>query len=231
MAKKSLEERLDSLEERNKELEHEIERLHAVNEIQNLMSKYEYWLTAGLGTEIAKKFAKKTPGVTAEIWDWGVYDGEGAVSLYGVGHTRAPGDRIGGLTFHTLTTPVIEVARDGKTAKGIWMSPGVETHTIEGKLKPYWSWCKYGIDFVKEDGEWKFWHTHVYAVFRSPYDKSWVEVPDVYGVDFHGMWAKRLGRKPDRPTTRHPIYSTTGKTELVPVPPEPYETWDGKSMV
>lgn len=32
---------------------------------------------------------------------------------------------IGILPVHSLTTPVIEVAADGKTARGVWISPGL----------------------------------------------------------------------------------------------------------
>jgi hypothetical protein len=48
---------------------------------------------------------------------------------------------------HCLTSPVIQVAKDGKTAKAIWFSPGVEGNQ--------WAYGKYAIDFVKEDGQWK----------------------------------------------------------------------------
>ena len=47
-----------SIEKRIVRLEHEIERLHAVNEIQNLMSRYEYLHTAGLDEEKLELWAK-----------------------------------------------------------------------------------------------------------------------------------------------------------------------------
>ncbi|MBP2642563.1 MAG: hypothetical protein H6Q67_450 [Firmicutes bacterium] len=37
---------------------------------------------------------------------------------------------VGTLTMHTLTITVIEVAGNGKTAKGVWMSPGQMTEMI-----------------------------------------------------------------------------------------------------
>jgi hypothetical protein len=65
--------------------------------------------------------------------------------------------------MHTNLTPVIEVAGDGKTAKGIWYSIGLSvTPNFEanGKttIRSNWQPEKYAVDFVKEDGEWKIWH-------------------------------------------------------------------------
>jgi hypothetical protein len=65
--------------------------------------------------------------------------------------------------MHTQETPVIEVAGDGKTAKGLWYSIGL---SIRGQVDSSgktsvgsgWMWEKYGVDFIKEDGKWKIWH-------------------------------------------------------------------------
>ena len=61
--------------------------------------------------------------------------------------------------MHTQETPVIEVAGDGKTAKGIWYSigQGVRPKGLDGKSTE-WMWEKYAVDFIKEDGQWKIWH-------------------------------------------------------------------------
>jgi len=66
---------------------------------------------------------------------------------------------IGSMIMHTLTTPIIEVAGDGRTAKGMWYSPGQVTEIgSDGKPIAMWMWEKYGVDFVKEGGKWKLWH-------------------------------------------------------------------------
>ena len=66
-----------------KSLEERIQRLEDIHEIQNLMSRYEYLHTARLQEELAELFATKTPGVRAEIANWGVYEGsEGVRRLY-----------------------------------------------------------------------------------------------------------------------------------------------------
>jgi len=67
--------------------------------------------------------------------------------------------------MHTQETPVIEVAGDGKTAKGIWYSIGLAvngTVTASGptSVSTGWMWEKYAVDFAYEDGKWKIWHLY-----------------------------------------------------------------------
>ena len=65
-------------------------------------------------------------------------------------------------SMHTSTTSVIEVAGDGKTAKGVWYSPGyaLMTRVSDGKAQAGGMIFneKYAGDFVLEDGRWKIWH-------------------------------------------------------------------------
>jgi hypothetical protein len=191
------------------------------DEIENLMSRYQYLHWAGQYDEMADLFAKKTPGVKAEIADWGVYKGtEGIKKLYQGLFKYIDGDRTGHMFLHTLTTPLIQVAGDGKTAKGVWFSPGAETLHDGENLQAYWSWWKYGADFTREDGKWMLWHLHIYGIFRTPYEKGWIEPSVPY---FKTLPAEL---KADGPTTHHWIYRPDVKTENVPVPPEPYETWN-----
>jgi hypothetical protein len=69
----------------------------------------------------------------------------------------------GEYVMHTQETPVIEVAGDGKTAKGIWYSIGLAVRGsvgTDGKttIGTGWMWEKYAADFAYENGEWKIWH-------------------------------------------------------------------------
>jgi hypothetical protein len=230
-------------------LQAQVQRLLDIHEIQNLMGRYEYLHMAGRGAESASLFALHTPGVKVEIAQLGVYDGpEGVRKFFAGVNERPEHERIGVLVVHTLTTPVIEVAGDGRTAQGVWISPGVETgpasHTAaavkvapasgHGKIwasaaadlqdttemRAEWAWVKYGIDFVREDGHWKFWHFHVYRIFSTRHDKSWAEP----GPRFIPPFPDDL--KPDRGNTHDWSYRPDVATEHVPAPPDPYETWD-----
>ena len=207
-----------------KSLAERVERLEAVHEIQNLMGPYSYRGSAGIRDVGLDMWAKHTAGTRVNVPSFGCYDGFEGVKRLMDAHECVEGDRTGQMYMHPLTTPVIEVAGDGKTAKGVWISPGQEvTPGGTGKLTAYWAWLKYGADFVKEDGKWKLWHLNVFGIFLTPYDKPWTEqaLPP-----YTGKITLPDELKPDKVTTYWTTYSPTGKQEFAPEPPEPYETWD-----
>jgi len=200
--------------------------MEAVNEIQNLMGKYSFWHSAGMHKECLDLFAMKTPDVRAEMM-WGIYEGQkGIERLYPGWHGFMDGDGIGKMHMHAMTTPVIEVAEDLKTAKAVWVSPGHESGPAfeSDKIVAHWAWCKYGCDFIREDGKWKIWHLHVYGIFMCPFEKSWTEEPD--DMDTDDMEPFPEGYEPDRPPTTHWNYMPDKKYVNEPAPPEPYETFD-----
>jgi hypothetical protein len=82
---------------------------------------------------------------------------------------------VGMYIIHSLTTQIIEVAGDGKTAKGVWYSPGMVIGPPDSSGKPteaVWLWERYGVDFLKQSGVWKVWHAHVYTDLAAPTGKD-----------------------------------------------------------
>jgi len=197
-----------------------IQRLEDIHEIQNLMTKYEAFHTAGKHDEVVKMFALKTPGVRVDIPHFGFYEGPEGVKRSWIAHKYVERDRRGQLHVHAISAPFIEVSGDGKTAKGIWTSPGILTMPIGDKFTANWSWCKYGIDFVKEDGVWKFWHFRSFGLFSTPFNKSWVEEGPEPALPLPDEL------KPDRRPSPYYTYKTTVPAPYEPVLPEPFETFD-----
>ena len=72
--------------------------------------------------------------------------------------------------------PIIEIARDGKSAKALWTSlqANGKTHEDDPKPQATWLWWRNAIDFVIEDGEWEIWHVLRNLFFFAPYSKDWV---------------------------------------------------------
>jgi hypothetical protein len=226
-------------------LEEKIQRALDYQEIQNVMSRHEYYHSAGMHKEeIDELWAHKTPGVSFEAGDVGKTEGIEEVERAYVEGNKLRGKQqlkeirklfpeiedkeenefIGNTFVHTTTTPVIEVAEDGKTAKGVWLSPGYATTVRGGKLQAFWFWERYGVDFVEEDGKWKIWHLRVYTDFMTPYEKSWVEnaiSPSPPHEEAPGF------PKPNRPPTlpAYKEYSPFTKPQYEPRPPEPYKTF------
>ncbi len=73
---------------------------------------------------------------------------------------------VGQLLLHVTTTAIIEVAEDGQTAKCFWYSPGMIAETGQSANT---IWEAYGVDFVKEDGQWKMWHLHMFTDFMGSF--------------------------------------------------------------
>ena len=115
------------------ELKAGFERIEAAQACRNLMGKYSYLHTAMRNIDFMKLWANREDDILA--MPWGYYLGiEGVRKCYLEDH----GDRSdpmvqaspifkGGMMMHAMDTAVIEVAKDGKTAKGVWLSPGHES--------------------------------------------------------------------------------------------------------
>ena len=73
---------------------------------------------------------------------------------------------VGQLLLHVTTTSIIEVAKDGKTAKAFWYSPGM---IAESGSSGNTIWEAYGADFVQENGVWKLWHLHMFTDFMGSF--------------------------------------------------------------
>lgn len=227
MEQKSVEERLAILELENA-------RVRAARECENIMNRYSYKLLFGQVEECLDLFALKTPGVRVSIGPFGIWEGSESVKrcylefhpflTYGKigGSVRSPGM----LMADSNGEAIVEVAGDGKTAKGLWIVVGADTAgKAEGKLRGYWCWSKRAADFIKEDdGKWKIWHYGVYGIFHTPYVKDWVESePDPMG-GLPPHVPKEYG--PDKPPTYWWNYSIDKSIEYIPRAPEPYYTWE-----
>ena len=207
------------------------ERALDVQEIQNVMAMHQLYGVPGgdHNKEIELIWTHKTPGVSFAGNNYIVQgDIEVIKKFYGSGgHMQQPTG--GNTSFRSLTTPIIEVAGDGKTAKGFWYTPGWQADIRDGKGNSIWTYEKYAIDFVKEDGKWKIWHFHVYNDWDVPMGEDLAQ----YAIEK----AKNTGEMPARQVQEeiasyykavdfNESYSPTRPPNpLKPRPPEPYCTF------
>ena len=77
-------------------------------------------------------------------------------------------------SVHTLFTDIIEVADDGKSARGSFITPGVIFCRLNRHEYPYCNvlWERYGSDFVLEHGRWLYLHEQVCPDIGDSYDSS-----------------------------------------------------------
>jgi hypothetical protein len=137
--------------------------------------------------------------------------------------------------MHTQETPVIEVAGDGKTAKGLWYSIG---QSVRGRIDASgnssvstgWMWEKYGVDFIKEDGKWKIWHL-INLMDQGPVDSGLQAqgrsggAPGGRGGARSGQGGGNASSKFKRKTPENFKYSPTAVLRIDPPFPEPYYTF------
>lgn len=124
--------------------------------------------------------------------------------------------------FHTVTTPMLYIAGDGKTARGLWYSAGQETiMQADGTAKAYWTMDNMSADFVKENGSWKIWRLVVCSDFfvEAGTDFKTGTLEPLTGPD---PFRDEFGT-PDIPMTVHnPRYNLS---DNYPPMPLPYETY------
>ena len=146
------------------------DRIVALQQINNLMGRYSHLGQLRGENTIGELYALKTPGVSWRSSTGGPEGIEAMSARFLKAGDPIPALPAGQLHTHSMLTPVIEIAGDGKTAKGVWDSfqPGVNNADDVGSM----AWIKYGVDFVKEDGVWKIWHLQLFPIFSTPWDKS-----------------------------------------------------------
>ena len=65
---------------------------------------------------------------------------------------------VGPFKVKPLSSPVIEVAADGKTAKGLWHCQGAYNDVETCGPVANWTWGYFAADFVRAEDGWKIWH-------------------------------------------------------------------------
>lgn len=228
---KSLEERVAQLEalleKKTAEYDLEISRAQAAVEIQSVMGRYAFYYSAQRMDLIKGLWAHREDAS---------FDPMG-VSMLNPAENFPGGEQTVGLfRIHALSTPVVEVAKDGQTARATWISPGIDTMPKEdGKISAEWAWIKYGCDFVKEDGEWKLLNVTAYGLIQTDFYTSWAdkEAAPLYRTpptgdmpDEKGAEAAGAGDNSIQVERVDWTYASDRLPMLDPIPPLPYDTWD-----
>jgi hypothetical protein len=234
-------------------IQHAVQRQQDYIEIQNLMSLRAYLHSAGRQDKEVELYAQRREDVS-----FGINEGyrvglqniraayverfaqtrqvqlERMTQLFPQIKSAPENIGVGTFVVHNLTTPIIQVAEDGKTAKGMWYTPAaLASVDSSGKFHGTWTWEKYAVDFVKEDSNWKFWHILVLTDFGVPMDKDLADgvLGAIQGAEGGpGATQSTTATKMPPPLPRQvdvQVYQKWGPTtvpKLFP-PPEPYRTF------
>jgi hypothetical protein len=192
--------------------------------IQSLQNRYQQWLTLLEKDKIVECFSTSEP--TFEVGPDGVRVGIHSITAFFEKYTEQQKVAKGYWLEHYALSPVIEIAADGKTAKGTWFSPGLILNPALNMQ--YWTWGKYYVEYIKEDAVWKILHLKWYEFFNAEYEKGplydQTAVRRQYQSDLMSNEGQGYFPPTDRPCTYHKLYNPNEVNYLPPEPPEPYDS-------
>ncbi len=207
------EDRLKEIERKLAELEDRLRIQDARSAIADLMGRYVFYYSAGQGERIVDELWTKSDEAAIEYGASGVYKNLWKIKTFYI-KEQIPGK----MTTLALSSPILEIGSDGRSARGLWTAFCTETdagdlsrvppgesderralltsRTPEGKYyRAEVLLQKYDVRFAAEGGEWKITQLHVGECFRCPYDRDWVlYAKERFGTD--GMWLESLFETP-----------------------------------
>ena len=224
-----------------------VERWEDQRTVKNLMGKYVNCLLLNRQGEIFDSFFSGRADVSLTFND-GSYIGPEAVRGYFSAvvernklvarliQQRLP-EKLGGKSqeeiygigpFHVkpLTAPVIEVAEDGETAKGLWICMGCDAEVTERGPEADWTWGYFAGDFIYEGDDWKIWHLQYLNDVDSLCGQSWGRKVTSYPElpEFAPLKDVALPSYTVAETVRE-LYTPSRPLAVTPRIPEPYRTF------
>lgn len=133
---------------------------------------------------------------------------------------------VGMMTYLPFDSQVIEIAGDGKTAKGIWNVRGSYCKLTSAGPISYWTYGWAAVDFVREGEEWKLWHMQLVYNVNKQCGTAFCEEPKQF-EKVPGFEAMELVTMP-QPDCAEPLMQTFYPERpwmQSPRCPEPYETF------
>ncbi|HPF54249.1 MAG TPA: nuclear transport factor 2 family protein [Eubacteriales bacterium] len=203
-----------SVEERLAALERKVMRLEDRQRIENLYSKHNYYFSAGQGRRIVPELWTKDDDASIEYGASGVYQKLWKVVTFYVNF-----DIAGRMATFSCANKWLSIAKDGLTARGVWMVIGTESDagdlakdkpkedderrvllsSVTEKGEAYRAEVllqKHEVEFRKEDGVWKIFRLHISEFFRCPAGRDWVSYAKERQIT-DGMWLEYMFETPD----------------------------------
>jgi hypothetical protein len=170
------------------ELEKQVTRLEDIKQIEDLQRIYAYYFDSQQAQKVVDLFSDNA--VSVEIESHGIFLGkEGIRRFYwdDIGRKGQPQPpwlmklliiQIGG---------VVDVAPDGKTAKGRWQTWLPEVMPSAAGPRQVWLHGYYENEYVKENGRWLFSKLYWNCTFYTTYETGWMKFPMVGIFPFPDM--------------------------------------------
>jgi hypothetical protein len=139
-----------------------IEHLRDQNALEKVQRAYGYYVDKAQWHDVADLFQQHG---TLEIGGRGVFLGKARVLEYMLKAFGTPGPKKGSIINHQQFQGIVDVAPDGRTAKGRWTA-----FVMGGTV---WGDVTYENEYVKEDGIWKISKLHAPFNMYAQYKDGW----------------------------------------------------------
>lgn len=133
---------------------------------------------------------------------------------------------IGTMKIYPLYSPIIEIASDKKTAKGLWSCLGSHCDVDPiGPLSRY-LWGYYAVDFINTEEGWKIWHMQFVHDLDGVVGQNWGQPDPEYPElpEFAPLKAFAYPEYTQKQTIRN-RYSPVRVPDPAPRIPEAYDTF------
>jgi hypothetical protein len=161
------------------ELEKHITLLEDIQAIEDVQKMYGYYMDSHQREQVVSLFSDNAESL--ELESVGLFLGKKGISRFFLENDLLKGNESavpGWINILIMMfQPVIDVAPDGRTAKGRWNTWLAEAMPVGGIPRQQWVHGYYENEYVKENGKWLFtklnWNVTVFTSFEA----GWVKVP------------------------------------------------------
>jgi hypothetical protein len=219
-----------------------IQMVTDIEEVRDLMSLRSYYQAADKRQEELDELWVSEPMHAAKASigsNYGYYYGKAEIQRWYVDEFKAkrqaqlkvycekqgiPEDEsllgAGSMFMQPLSTSLVRIAKDGKSAKGIWYTIGQQSDLKEdGTASGLWVYAKVCADFIKENGKFKIYH--VVVANDQNYQAGTQYSAPTYIDPKDDALAVEFGN-PTIPMNVHD--NTLNWADNYPAMPEPYDT-------
>jgi hypothetical protein len=193
---------LKAMEARIKQLEKQVARMKDLEEINRLQKSYGYYSEHWMYDEIIDLFAD-SPDTTLNLMA-GIFMGKEGVRKYFGGMTEMTQDPE---FLHQMIqlSGVVDIANDGKSAKGRWYGLGSVALPMSKGVYQFISNGIYTADYIKEDGVWKILKLMWNPLYTAPPGKGWVKPERIAAIEKVNL-RKYGSAQADKPRDIDPRY-------------------------
>jgi hypothetical protein len=196
MSVAELEAMVGNLQEQIRTLQAQVRTLQDIEEIKRLQRAYGYYLENWMTDEIVNLFSDSPD--TVLLIKVGEFRGKEGIRRFFNHRAQIKGRRIPEFLHQVMQlSPIVDIAPDGKTAKGRWYGFGAYAFPEKEGVFQGWMNGVYENEYVKENGKWKIKKIGWNMYFQAPYAVGWVEPERQCDKSFRPQIPDL---SPDRPT-------------------------------